>query len=248
MNLKILFASMTVLVIALCGSIKAGELHHKYDLLLQKYVKNGRVDYAAFHRSKQDVAALGAYIETLEKTNPDKLTKNDALAYWINLYNAVTLRLILDNYPVDSIKDIGGLFSSPWKKKLVQVNGRTLTLNQIENEIIRPKFKDARIHFALNCASIGCPPLASHAYLGNSIDKQLDAASSYALSRENWFKLTNSIEVSKIFDWYAQDFIDYAGSVRHYIARYRPELKSVLLDETKSLAFKSYNWKLNKTK
>ena len=240
-----LIIAVIIMITAVTNLTRAGELHKAYDQLLQKYVEDGRVNYAAFHRSQQDVATLHKYVHSLEKINPDKLAPKEALAYWINLYNAVTLRLILDNYPVESIKDIGGFFSSPWKKKLVTVQGRSLTLNEIENEIIRPQFKDARVHFALNCASIGCPPLADRAYAGTHLDEQLNAASSYALQRENWLKIDGAIKTSKIFNWYAQDFIDYAGSVRQYLARYRPDLKSILLDENKSLEFMDYNWNLN---
>ncbi len=242
------FFLLAVLVFALNQQASAGELHQPFDQLLQKYVVNGLVKYDDLHRAKKDVALLRDYVHSLEQINPEKMNKKEALAYWINLYNAVTLRLIIDNYPVGSIKDIGGIFSSPWKKKLVIVNGKNLTLNQIENEIIRPKFKDARIHFALNCASIGCPPLAAHAYQAGSLDRQLDKASKIALSQENWLKIDKSIRVSKIFNWYGQDFIDYSGSVRQYLARYRPDLRETILDEKKSLKFMDYNWDLNKTK
>lgn len=246
MNSKTSIILISFFLFFTANHISASEkIHQTYDQLLQKFVAENLVKYNQFHRSKEDISTLKKYIVSLEKIDPDKLPKKDALAYWINLYNAVTLQLILDNYPVESIKDIGGLLSSPWKKKLVTVNGEQLTLNQIENEIIRPKFKDARIHFALNCASIGCPPLAANAYEGRTLDEQLDRASKLALSNDEWVKISDKIYISKIFDWYGQDFIEYSGSVRKYIANYRPDMAETILDENKEIKFLDYNWKLN---
>ncbi|KAA3660845.1 MAG: DUF547 domain-containing protein, partial [Calditrichaeota bacterium] len=168
MKIKSVCIFLTTLFLSYTTNGLAGDdIHASYDMLLKKYVAEDGVRYEQFHATKSDVKALNKYVKSLENLNPRNMQKAEALAYWINLYNATTLKLILDNYPLESIKDIGGLLSSPWNKKLVKVNGRELTLNQIENEIIRPEFKDARIHFALNCAAVGCPPLTNSAYVGS---------------------------------------------------------------------------------
>lgn len=231
------------------------DLHEPFDILLRLYVEGTRFNYQAIAANEGDRARLEAYVARLESLNPGNWNGNDALAYWINMYNAATLELILKHYPVNSIKDIGGFFSSPWNEDVVVVAGNPLTLNQIENEIIRPKFKDARIHFALNCASISCPPLANFAYVGESIDEQLDQAVKNVLnndlviemsSEERWIDFRdNKIYVTKIFDWYKEDFaVD--GGVRKFIAEHRPQDEALLLDEKNKLKYMDYNWDLNR--
>ena len=223
------------------------ELHRPFDILLQIYVTGNRFDYARMLNNPRDLERLSDYIDNLELLDPTEWSKDEALAYWINLYNAATIELVLTKYPVKSIKDIGGLFSSPWKKKVVKVNNRELSLDEIENDIIRTQFTDARIHFALNCAAIGCPPLNKKAFTDDSLDTQLEAAVNNALANEFWLQVTEQeIRVSKIFDWYEKDFISYAGSVREFIAKYREKDKEAILDATRKLKYLDYDWKLNK--
>ena len=242
--------SASPLVIALVAVLyssagAADSLHDPFDRLLQEYVSGNVVDYASFHQSTEDLNTLAVYIDSLEAADPSAMEPDYALAYWINLYNAATLKLILDHYPVDSIKDLGGLFSSPWGKKLVTVNGDELTLDNIEHDIIRKQFDDARIHFALNCAAVSCPPLAGDAYVGNKLSWQLNASSTRALSQDRWLRLGKRIWVSKIFDWYEDDFEDYSGSVRAYIARYRPDAAETILNPEIELKHMDYDWSLN---
>jgi hypothetical protein len=161
------------------------------------------------------------------------------------MYNAVTVRLILDNYPLKSIKDLGGfLKTSPWKRDLVTVAGRKLSLDEIENAIIRPEFGDPRIHFALNCASVGCPPLQPRAYRAADLPAQLDHACRQALNDEGWVRVDgDEIHVTAIFDWYGDDFRHDGGSVRAFIDRYR----ATPLPEGK-ISFMSYDWSLNRAR
>lgn len=223
-------------------------IHRPFDIILQLYVQGTRFDYQALHEDSEDLQRLSEYIDTLETVNTVDLTRDDALAYWLNLYNAATLELILQNYPVTSIKDLGNLFRSAWKRKVVAValHGE-LSLDEIEHDIIRRQFDDPRIHFALNCASIGCPPLQRRAYIGGTLDSQLDQAVKNTLRSEQWLNVTEKeIEVTKIFDWYKDDFRSSGGSVREFIARYRKDLRKILLEEQRKIDFMDYDWKLNR--
>ncbi len=246
-------AVCTVLLIhSIAGSSEISEtapgaLHEPFGQILQRHVSGVRFDYDSIVMNPEDLNRLSEYIDSLEARNPAKWPPQDALAYWINLYNAATLELVLKHYPVSSIKDIGGVFGSPWKKKVVVVAGIELTLNDIENDIIRPEFKDARIHFALNCASIGCPPLADRAYIGDTLDAQLDLACERALNEDQWVEVTEEVlQLSRIFDWYEADFEEYAGSVREFISQYRKEDRGAILDSHRALKYKKYDWDLNR--
>ena len=143
-----------------------------YAGLLGKYVKDGVVDYEGF---KGEEAKLDQYLTVLEKTDTGTLSRKERFAFYVNAYNAWTIKLILGGYPgVKSIKDLGSLFKSPWKKRICRIDGDVITLDDIEHNILRPKFKDPRVHFAINCAAKSCPPLRSEPYLGDRLDQQLD--------------------------------------------------------------------------
>ncbi|NNM33274.1 MAG: DUF547 domain-containing protein [Gemmatimonadetes bacterium] len=236
-----------LLAVALLWTPAAGsDLHADYDALLSTYVKDGLVDYDGWYAHKKSRRQLMDYVARLESTDPGALSRDEALAFWINLYNATTLRLILDNYPVESIKDLGGFLSSPWKKELVTVDGEELTLNEIENDIIRPRFQDPRIHFALNCAAVSCPPLAPFAFTGAEISEQLDQVSQQALQDERFVRIERDgdevrIHLTRLFDWYEDDW----ENVREFLATYRPADRAVLLDEDAELKYNDYSWKLN---
>ncbi len=219
-------------------------LHHPFDEILQRYVVGTRFDYDALVKHPEDIRKLDAYIKSLEEIDPDSLNHNRALAYWINMYNAAILRLVITNYPVQSIKAIKAWWVlPPWLKNVVKVNGKNLNLYEIENDILRPQFKDARIHFAINCASIGCPPLWNHAYSGDKMDQQLDAAATRVINDPRWVTITpTEIRLTKIFDWYKEDFKADAGSIRAFLRRYLPEEQAALLDAGKPLVFFDYNW------
>ena len=157
---------------------------------------------------------------------------------WINLYNSLTVLLILDHYPVESIKDIGGA----WKQDRIVVSGLPYSLNAIENDVLRRMTRDARIHFALNCASVGCPPLRNEAYFGSRLEQQLEDATGRALQLETQLVLIDqTVVLSKIFDWYERDFEDDAGSVANFIERYRDDLPS----GDYKIETMDYDWSLN---
>jgi hypothetical protein len=245
------FLAIAIALFGIAGSALASghgtsTLHDPFDRLLESYVRDDGVRYGAWSESKEDLAALGTYVDALEAVDPDALESDAAFAYWINLYNATTLELVLAHYPVDSIKDIGSLFKSPWKKKLVEVNGEALSLDEIENDIIRKRFSDARFHFALNCASIGCPELLREAYVAEHLDRQLESVTRGALNDPRWVDLSGEeARITKIFDWYREDFVGHSGSVAAFIAAYRDEPAETLIPRLADAKSASYDWALN---
>jgi hypothetical protein len=218
--------------------------HAVFEGLLASHVRDGVVDYAGF---KADEARLDQYLSTLEKADPESLARNEQFAFYINAYNAWTIKLILTGYPgVKSIKDLGSIFQSPWKKEFVRINGKTLTLDDIEHKILRPQFKDPRVHFAINCASKSCPPLISEPYRGAVLDTQLDQVTRNFLNSPANYRIEgDTLWVSSIFKWFAGDFKDDpAGFYRTYA---KGELKRHL-DEKKErvkVKYLDYDWSLN---
>lgn len=211
--------------------------HSQWDSLLKKYVDaNGMVDYEGF---QDDRPLLNGYLDLLANLDPDKnWSVQELLAYYINLYNAVTVDLILDNPDVASIKDIDG----PWTKGRARVNGRLLSLGGIENGVLR-KMNEPRIHFAINCASISCPPLLREAYTASKINEQLEKATEDFIASDKNDITQNAIALSAIFKFYTEDFyLDDTKSLIPYINKYSN--KKVEMDTP--ITFKEYDWGLNK--
>jgi Protein of unknown function, DUF547 len=214
-----------------------------YAELLQAHVRDGVVDYAGF---KADEARLDDYLARNGRVNPESLSREDRFAYYINAYNAWTIKLILTGYPgVKSIKDLGGLLQSPWKKPFVKIDGRTLTLDEIEHSILRPQFKDARVHFAIVCASKGCPPLIVQPYRGAVLDEQLNRVTTAFLNRPGNYRLEGDrFEVSSIFKWFGEDF----GNLFDFYIRYaQGDLKQALQSgrDRIRIGYLDYDWSLN---
>jgi hypothetical protein len=222
--------------------------HDAWDSFLSTYVKSvdgiNRVDYGEV--SSADRAALDAYIGRLAATDVDGLDRPQQMAFWINLYNALTVQLILDNYPLASIRDLGGLFSSPWGRELVAVAGVDLTLDDIEHRILRPIWRDPRIHYAVNCASLGCPNLAMDAYKADRLDRQLDAAARAYVNHPRGVEVTNDgLRLSQIYDWYSADFGgSEAGVVAHLRQHAAPDLADRLAGRPRVAGYR-YDWGLN---
>ncbi|MBW2368950.1 MAG: DUF547 domain-containing protein [Deltaproteobacteria bacterium] len=222
----------------------AGVDHGIFGELLKKYIVNGGVDYRGF---KSEEKRLDAYLRQLETVQVDSLGRNEQFAFYTNSYNAWTIKLILGGYPgVKSIKDLGSLFKSPWKKKFVKINGETLTLDDIEHNILRPQFKDPRVHFAINCASKSCPPLAASPYTGGTLDAQLDAATIAFINDPGKNRLEGSVlYVSKIFNWFSGDFND---DVLSFFLKYSD--RTLKADLTRkgddiTIQYLDYDWSLN---
>ncbi|NOY69416.1 MAG: DUF547 domain-containing protein [Deltaproteobacteria bacterium] len=215
-----------------------------YADLLSKYIKNGVVDY---HGLKTEEKKLDAYLKILESADTKKMSGNERFAFYINAYNAWTIKLILGGYPgIKSIKDMGSFFSSPWKKKICRIDGKILTLDDIENNILRPKFKDNRVHFAINCASKSCPKLISKPYEADVLNKQLDASAKSFVNnpKKNYLK-GNTLHVSSIFKWFAEDFNnDIIAFINKHAAR---NLRRQLSARSGGIKIKylDYDWSLN---
>lgn len=209
-----------------------------WNTLLKKYVApNGDVDYKNF---KNDMGDLNTFLEYMALNGPsDNWDKNEKLAYYINIYNAATVKLILDHYPVKSIKDI----KNPWLKKRVSIGNRKWALGGIENKILR-KMDEPRIHFAINCASYSCPKLLNEAYTPSQLENQLQQATVDFLKDPNRNLITkDSISLSKIFKWYEKDFTE-KNTLPNYINQY---IESKLPENVK-IGYLEYNWNLNEKK
>lgn len=236
--------------------------YEEYAQILKAFVVGDRVDYAGLTKSREKLERVVAAFASAVTDSVEAMSNADKIAFYINAYNATTLLSIVERYPVKSIKDIGGV----WKKRKWIIAGRELTINDIEHEILR-KMGEPRIHFAINCASISCPPLYSSPYSGDSLDSQLDAATRTALAdetRANYMADKKELKVSKIFDWFGKDFEliadEYArptgkkfskrdSAVIAFVAYYfNEETRETVLREAQKLSHLSYDWDLNDVK
>ena len=212
--------------------------HSTFGRLLGRSVSGGRVNYAYF----QTQPLFDLYLASLATATPDRLATDDRLAFWINAYNALTIRNVLDNRGMRRATDVAGFFD----KKKFTVAGRSLTLNDIENTIIRPQFKEPLIHFGLVCAAVNCPPLLSHAYSGKTVRKELaDNARAYLASSYNRFdSRTRTLHLSKIFEWYKGDFGGDAG-IRTFVRKYGTTEMQNSVTATTPIVSLEYDWSLN---
>ena len=218
--------------------------HNTWTVLLRKHVSpEGKVNYAGFIRDKQ---AVQEYLDLLSANHPDEQTWSRAaqMAYWINAYNAFTVKLIMDHYPVGSIKDIKKgipFVNSVWDLKFITLGGQLYDLNHIEHNILRKKFDEPRIHFAINCASVSCPKLLNAAYEAATLESQLEQAARHFFADPQKNKLQkNSIQVSKIFLWFGSDF-KQSGDLISYINRYA----NIGISPKASISYLEYDWNLN---
>ncbi|MBA6315253.1 DUF547 domain-containing protein [Cellulophaga baltica] len=212
--------------------------HAEWNTLLGKYVdQKGNVNYKGF---KKDAFALSTYLDSLAKNAPtDQWSKDEKLAYYINLYNAATVKLILDNYPVKSIKDI----KSPWDQEWVKIGNKTYSLGTIEHKILR-KMNEPRIHFAINCASYSCPKLENTAYLPATMEAQLQKATFSFINDTTRNTISeNELQLSNIFKWYKSDFTTKV-SLQEYIKPY----SKIAISTNAKVKYLDYNWSLNEIK
>lgn len=217
--------------------------HSLYGELLWKYVNNGFVNYKDL---KTEEYKLDQYLQLLDTTNPDELGRDEQFALYANAYNAYTLKLILQYYPVKSIKDTGSLLKSPWKIEFVKIGGKTMTLDDVEHKILRPRFQDARVHFAINCAAKDCPPLASEPYRGDILDEQLDRSTRAFLNNPKKTYLDGkTLYVTKIFKWFGEDFNkDPLSFVLKFAEGDFKKLLEAKKDQIK-VKYLDYDWSLN---
>ena len=250
--LRLFFLLLLITSLIACQGESLGQAgtqapnHDAWTTLLQNHVdENGKVNYQGFIRDK---AKLESYLNTLSNTPPDRATWTEAeqLAYWINAYNAFTVKLIVDNYPVKSIQDLHPTFKIPmlntvWHKKFFKIGGEDASLDQIEHKILRKEFKEPRIHFAINCASISCPPLRNEAYTAAKLEQQLEEQAKQYINNPSHNKIQpNQIEVSKIFSWFSGDFTKN-GNLIDYLNKY----SKTQISPNAKVSYMDYNWDLN---
>lgn len=228
--------------------------HSAWGRFLSRYlrvmpVQGNRLDYAGV--TMADHAAVAGYVKHLAIVSVSDLNRDEQRAYWINLYNAVTVTVMLDHWPVSSIRDIDispGLFSDgPWGKKLVTVEGEALSLDDIEHRILRPIWQDPRLHYAVNCASIGCPDLAAKPYTGEAIEQMLTAAAQNFVNSPRGLRIAEDgrVIVSKIYDWFIDDFGGTEKAVLGHLSEYAaPALKARLAGKTE-IDDHVYDWRIN---
>ena len=228
--------------------------HSPLDNFLKTYRYVGedgvaRIRYNRVHQS--DKMALIAYVTTLERVRVSDLNRDEQYAYWVNLYNAETLKIILDHYPVQSIRDINispGFFSSgPWGKTFLKVEGSELSLDNIEHGILRPIWQDPRTHYVVNCASIGCPDIPERALTAANKDEMHEDAARAFINHRRGVRVSDQGDVyaSSIYDWFGADFGRNDGEILDHMRQYaNPELLQKLSGKTDIEGF-SYSWDLN---
>lgn len=229
--------------------------HSAWSKLLKTHVhrdKDGlnRFDYAGLRAG--GLGTLKKYLNHLQKVDPAKLSRDEQFAYWVNLYNAKTVEIVADHYPVKSIRKIrlsGLLVTGPWKKKTMTVSGVPLSLDDVEHGILRPIWRDPRIHYAVNCASVGCPNLARKAYTGSALKGMLDEAAQTFINSPRGARFNGQkIVISKLYEWYGKDFGNNTPQILAHIRKYA---RPALADKISSLKSKpsfAYDWTLNDKK
>jgi hypothetical protein len=228
--------------------------HRPWDMILKKYLitthPSGINRFRYGDVSPEDSNSLTQYLDQLQQVRVSFLNRKEQLAFWINLYNAMTVKVILDHYPVKSIRDIDispGFFSNgPWDAKLLTVEGEEVSLNDIEHRILRPIFHDNRIHYAVNCASLGCPNLQPEAFTATNTEKLLEnGARSYINSPRGARLAREWLYVSSIYKWFQVDFGGSEEGVIEHLLQYAEDgLAAVLQTYDKGLRYE-YDWKLN---
>ncbi|MBL0955497.1 MAG: DUF547 domain-containing protein [Leptospira sp.] len=243
-------------VLGMSQSLIAQNFDHKHsvwDSLLKKHVKNGLVSYKGFI---SDSSQLNGYLDQLTKVSDSQyqsFSEKEKISFLINAYNAFTVKLIMDHYPVDSITDIGSPISKinlargiPWKKEFFNLLGKSRHLDWIEHEKLRKDFMEPRIHFAIVCASIGCPILQSEAYTPVNLEKQLQTAKLTFLKnpkKNSYDKNTNTLYLSKIFNWFQPDFTKKMSLIQFVQDGFEDTIKP-----DAKIIYNEYNWDLNELK
>lgn len=244
-----------ILVVLFTFSLSTHAFDHSYKKFAKVLKENvvlksaqSRVTYQDLKKKPEVLNAILNSWQKVKKEDFNKWSKDQQLAFLINAYNGFTLKLIIDNYPVKSIKDIGSFFSSPWKKEFFELFGKKAHLDHIEHELIRKKFKEPRIHFAVNCASLGCPSLALVPYQAQKLDDQLESAAKAFIQnadRNRFDQKEKKAYLSNIFKWYGDDFErmtgkDYKSFIKKFIPAYSPN--------DWEIEWLSYDWNLNEVK
>jgi Protein of unknown function, DUF547 len=235
------------------GSTKVVD-HAAWDSLLKSHLVVGKdgLNRIAYAKFKPDHGKLKAYVASLEATDPGTLDRPEQWAFWANLYNAKTIDVVLDKYPVKSIKDVslgGGLKAlvggGPWQAKIMKVAGQSMSLDDIENVVMRPTFKDPRVHYSVNCASVGCPNVPAVALTGANLDAQLDAgAKAFINSPRGIIIEGGKAKASSIYDWFRADFGGTDAAVIAHMKTYAAPALKAKLDTITAIGDHDYDWSL----
>jgi len=233
------------LILTLFSTVRAQNKisHQAWNSLLAKHVSPyGLVDYEGF---KKDEAKLNGYLELLRKNVPNGYWNvNSQKAYWINAYNAFTVKLILEHYPLESIMEIKVDEKDAWHIPFINLDNKLYTLDYIENVMLRGQFNDSRIHFVINCSAVSCPPLKNKAYFPDNLDIELRlSARRFINDKRHNILSENHLQVSQIFQWYEKDFLVEEPTIQQYININTPHIE---VSKDASLNYLEYNWKLNK--
>lgn len=246
-----------ITIMVCCFSSHAEAFDQSYTLynhILKQYVHAGLVDYAGLQANPQDLTIFLESFTVVSKEVFQKFSREEQLAFLINLYNAQTLKLIIDHYPVKSIKDIGSFFKGPWDQPVVKIFGENITLNDLEHSIIRKKYNEPRIHFALVCAALSCPPLREEAYIPQRLNQQFEDQGLIFLStpQKNRVDLKERVlYLSPIFKWFSKDFMKISGGssldfVINFVLPYFPtEISNQISKEKFKVEYTEYDWSLN---
>jgi hypothetical protein len=222
--------------------------HDAWDKILTRYARANadginRIDYKGIQTKATN--ELKGYLAGLQAIKISEYPRDEQFAYWVNLYNAATVQAIVDNYPLESIRDIGLLGQGPWKDKVLTVEGKKLSLDDVEHGILRPIWKDVRIHYAVNCASLGCPNLALKAYRAATLEPMLeDAARAYINHPRGFAKVKDTLVASNIFEWYQSDWGKEANVLAH-ARKYANPQTAALLKDAVAIDSYDYDWALN---
>ncbi len=240
--------SLSILFFLLLTRVTYGAFDHRlYDNILKEHVTHGSVNYAALQTDKR----LDDYLSLIAKADEETInSRNEKVAFWSNAYNAYTLKLVAANYPIHSIMDIKKKgFDSPWDIPFATVAGEDYTLNQIENDVIRRRWPDPRIHYALVCAARSCPQLRNEAYQADQLDAQLEDQGRWFVKYRNTFDLrTKKAELSKVYEWYAVDFGKSIEEILSTIAVHAEDALAKDLSENAkawNISFTEWDWTLN---
>ena len=209
------------------------------------------VDYEALAANAKDAAKLARYLDDLEGFDPRDYNRAEQMAYWINFYNALTVKVVLDGYPVDTIRDIHeGVvpYTGPWDDVHARVAGEDLTLNHMEHGILRPIWRDERIHYAVNCAAYGCPHLLDTAFTADNTEELLDAGARDYVNNPRGVDVVDEdfIVISSIYDWYTEDFGDTEESVKEHLIEYAEDELAAFLKGFEGFIEYDYDWSLNR--
>ena len=237
-NLLLLFSIVTINLSLQSQTIDS--FFDKSDSFFNTYVKNNKVDYEPLVKNDIKLDEILKIAQTIDLTNENA---NVVKAFWINAYNLTVIKTVVSKYPIKSPQDVSGFFD----KIMHNLAGKKITLNDIENKMLRAKYKDARLHFVLVCGANGCPPILNKSYLPSTLEEQLNKQTRLAVNNQNFIRVnekSKKLQLSQIFDWYKEDFVSKTSQEIDFLNKYRNDK----IDNSYKISYYNYDWNLNKVK